>query len=218
MATSIKGKGTENSGESDEQIQVTEYLNNLTAAVSAVPPAMLSNLDMVVQAQPVDVVAITCGQEQLSATPEDFDCNSTDEPAKRSAARSRAEWSAITRGGGKGTAADGALMTDSANSLDLNLQTAGLAFQLRTRAPVSSQLVELTTRLEVALERLREMDGRLGSAVHRIGYLEAQLSEREREIERLQRQSQSQIPATRLQLPAPISASNDLLSATDCDE
>jgi hypothetical protein len=76
---------------------------------------------------------------------------------------------------------------DDANILNLNLQTDGLTFQLQTRAPLAPQLVALTTRLEVVLDRLQETDGRLGQAIYRIGYLEAQLGEREREIERLQR-------------------------------
>jgi methylphosphotriester-DNA--protein-cysteine methyltransferase len=143
--------GTEFSGETDEQ--VAKYLNNLTAAAGAVPPAILNGSTLVDQADRIQMTAVACGGENLSEERDDF---------------------------------------DYANSLNLNLQTDGLAFQLQTRAPLTPQLVALTTRLEVALDRLQETDGRLGNAIYRIGYLEAQLAEREREIEGLRRTSLNQ--------------------------
>jgi hypothetical protein len=77
--------------------------------------------------------------------------------------------------------------SDCANSLSLKLESAGLAFQLETRAALTPQLVALATKLEVACADLKEKDGRLANALYRIGYLEAQLAERERELERLQK-------------------------------
>ncbi len=77
--------------------------------------------------------------------------------------------------------------SDCANTLSLKLESAGLAFQLETRAALTPQLVALATKLEVACGDLKEKDARLANALYRIGYLEAQLAERERELERLRK-------------------------------
>jgi hypothetical protein len=153
---SNSANSTEYSGETDERIQVAQYLSNLTAAASSVPPAVLGSLDAVDQTDHVQVIALNCADESFPPGQDSF---------------------------------------DSANSLSLKLQTSGLAFHLQTRAPLSSQLVELTARLEVALERLAQMDDKLGHAFHRIGYLEAQLAQREREIARFQSDQEKTVEA-----------------------
>ena len=146
----------ENSGENEPRTQLAPYLGNLIRAASAVPTATLRNSDFVEHPP--------SNEETLTVTSKD---EVLPEPAILPIPGDDSDDSGL------------------ANSLHLNLHTNGLALQLHTRAPMATQLVELTTKLAVAEDRLNEMDIRLGAAIYRIGYLEAQLAEREGQIERL---------------------------------
>ncbi len=81
--------------------------------------------------------------------------------------------------------------SEATNSLNLHLQTQGLALQLQTRASLSPQLVALTTRLEFALDKLKETEDRLNTAIYKVGYLEAQLEQKNKEVSLLAEQRQT---------------------------
>ena len=68
------------------------------------------------------------------------------------------------------------------NTLNLNLRTAALSVQLQTKTTHAPVITELNTRLECALSRARDAEERLASAFYRIGFLESQLSEKEKLI------------------------------------
>ena len=69
------------------------------------------------------------------------------------------------------------------NSLQLNLQTGGLAVQLRTQTSVTSQLVELSTKVDILSAQVQQANARLELAWHRVGYLEAKLEYKDLQIE-----------------------------------
>lgn len=75
--------------------------------------------------------------------------------------------------------------SDSADTVQLNLQAQGLVFQMQTRSNLNPVVVELTAKLAVALERIKVMDAQLTQSIYRVGYLEAILTERERQIKQM---------------------------------
>lgn len=70
------------------------------------------------------------------------------------------------------------------NSVQLNLEASGIVMQLHSQSPLT-QLVEVSSKLELVLSQYKECSNRLESAFFRIGFLEAQLEEKQREIEAL---------------------------------
>lgn len=77
-----------------------------------------------------------------------------------------------------------------ANRVQVNLQAPNLAFQVETQMPVSNQIIELSARLSVLSEMLDAAHSKLDNAMQRIGYLEAQVAQRDQIIDLLNRQSQ----------------------------
>jgi hypothetical protein len=71
------------------------------------------------------------------------------------------------------------------NRVQVNLETPGLAFQVQTLIPQNSQVTELTARLEMAITLLRETLDKLEIAHTRVGFLEAQVLQRDQVIEQL---------------------------------
>ena len=70
----------------------------------------------------------------------------------------------------------------NASTMSFNLQTAGIAVQIQTTTPVSLQVVDLTSKLEVVVYKLSETEQRLDAAMRRIGFLEAQLESKSAEV------------------------------------
>ena len=75
---------------------------------------------------------------------------------------------------------------NQSNCVQLHLQTAGLAVQLRTQPSVTS-LIELSTKVDMLSEQLQQANARLEQALHRIGYLEAKLEYKDVQIDVLLR-------------------------------
>lgn len=73
------------------------------------------------------------------------------------------------------------------NSVQLHLQTAGLAVQLRTQSSVMSQLIEYSTKVDILSEQLQQANARLEQALRRVGYLEAKLEYKDLQIDVLLR-------------------------------
>jgi len=73
----------------------------------------------------------------------------------------------------------------SGNSMQVNLQTSGLAFQVRTQTPVNNQIIALSARVELLSAQLEDSQSRLRQSIQRIGYLEAQLEQKQELIEHL---------------------------------
>lgn len=79
------------------------------------------------------------------------------------------------------------------NSVQLNLEASGIVMQLHSQSPLTQlagllakvPLVEVSSKLELVLSQYKECSNRLESAFFRIGFLEAQLEEKQREIEAL---------------------------------
>jgi hypothetical protein len=65
--------------------------------------------------------------------------------------------------------------TSDASSMSFNLQTSGLALQIKTKMAANITVVELKSKLEFALLMLAQTETRLEAAQRRIGFLEAQL-------------------------------------------
>jgi hypothetical protein len=61
-------------------------------------------------------------------------------------------------------------------SVRLNLEAAGLSFQMHTEVPQNLQAIELNAQLQLALAQLKETQDKLENAWCRIGFLEAQLN------------------------------------------
>jgi hypothetical protein len=59
-----------------------------------------------------------------------------------------------------------------------------LSLQLQTQ-PVSVQLIELAAKLDLTTSQLKESQTRLETAFFRIGFLEAQLEQKEQELRTL---------------------------------
>jgi hypothetical protein len=74
---------------------------------------------------------------------------------------------------------------DPTNSVQVNLQTSGLAFQVHTQMPQSNQIIELMARLDLAMSQLKETQLKLENAMQRIGFLEAQVMHRDQVIDQL---------------------------------
>lgn len=68
------------------------------------------------------------------------------------------------------------------NTMSLNLRTAALSVQLQTKTAASGAIAELATKLECATSRVSDLENRLTHAIYRIGFLEAQLAEKDRII------------------------------------
>ena len=64
---------------------------------------------------------------------------------------------------------------DDAGSMSFNLQTSGLAVQIKTKMAANMTVVELQSKLEFALLMLNQTEARLEAAHRRIGFLEAHL-------------------------------------------
>lgn len=69
------------------------------------------------------------------------------------------------------------------SSIAIDIETSGLAVQVQTRLSEDSQLIELATRLDVARTQLCVTQQRLEHALQRIGFLEAQLMQRDQVID-----------------------------------
>jgi hypothetical protein len=69
------------------------------------------------------------------------------------------------------------------NSMQVNLQTSGLAFQVRTQMPVNNQVIDLSARVELLTTQLKDSQSSLSQSMHRIGFLEAQLLQKQELID-----------------------------------
>jgi len=58
------------------------------------------------------------------------------------------------------------------NSMKLNLQAGSLSVQIETKVVASREIIELSTKLDVTMQILRETQEQLCSALKRVGYLE----------------------------------------------
>ncbi|HEY9760454.1 MAG TPA: hypothetical protein V6C97_35170 [Oculatellaceae cyanobacterium] len=65
--------------------------------------------------------------------------------------------------------------SQDASSMSFNLQTSGLAVQIKTKLAANLTVVELQSKLEFALLMLSQTEARLEAAQKRIGFLEAHL-------------------------------------------
>jgi len=81
----------------------------------------------------------------------------------------------------------------SGGSVSVELQATGIALQVRTHLPTHSQILDLTARLDFATQQLNLAQQNLQNAFTRIGFLEAQLQQRDELIEYLSR-TQSTLP------------------------
>jgi hypothetical protein len=72
-----------------------------------------------------------------------------------------------------------------ASTMSFNLQTSGLAVQIQTTTPVSLQIADIASKLELAIFKLSETEQRLDAAMRRIGFLEAQLEYKSAEVSAL---------------------------------
>jgi hypothetical protein len=70
-------------------------------------------------------------------------------------------------------------------SVKVNLQTSGLAFQVHTQVPTNNQIIDLSARVDLLSVQLQECQSRLHEAMHKIGFLEAQLQQRDQIIDQL---------------------------------
>ncbi|HEY9775836.1 MAG TPA: hypothetical protein V6C81_18890 [Planktothrix sp.] len=77
------------------------------------------------------------------------------------------------------------------NSVQVNLQTSGLAFQVHTQMPVSSQIIDLAARVELLTAQLEQAQSQLQKSMHRIGYLEAQLEQQKQLVDHLCKQQEA---------------------------
>ncbi len=77
------------------------------------------------------------------------------------------------------------------NSVQVNLQTSGIAVQVNTQSAMA-KMVELTAKYDLVSGQLKEYTGRLEASFYRIGFLESQLEERQKEIEQLKQKVQVQ--------------------------
>jgi hypothetical protein len=74
------------------------------------------------------------------------------------------------------------------NSVQVNLQTSGLAFQVHTQMPQNNQIIDLVARLDLVVSQLKETQLKLETAFQRIGFLEAQVMHRDQVIDQLCKQ------------------------------
>jgi hypothetical protein len=74
------------------------------------------------------------------------------------------------------------------NSVQVNLQTSGLAFQVHTQMPQNNQIIDLVARLDLVVSQLKETQLKLEGAMQRIGFLEAQVMQRDQVIDQLCKQ------------------------------
>jgi hypothetical protein len=72
-----------------------------------------------------------------------------------------------------------------ASSVQVKLETPGIAFEVNTHVATNNQIVDLSARLDLVLTLLSQSQGKLESALKRIGFLEAQVLQRDQIIDRL---------------------------------
>ncbi len=77
------------------------------------------------------------------------------------------------------------------NSVQVHLQTSGIAVQVNTQSAMS-KMVELSAKYDLVSAQLKEYTGRLEASFYRIGFLESQLEERQKEIGALKEKIQLQ--------------------------
>jgi len=71
------------------------------------------------------------------------------------------------------------------SSVQVKLEASGIAFEVNTQVAKSNQIVDLGARLDLVLNQLSEAQLKLELAHERIGYLEAQVQQRDQIIDRL---------------------------------
>lgn len=71
------------------------------------------------------------------------------------------------------------------SSVQVNLQTSGLAFQVQTQVPQSTMIIELNAKIEILAQQLVATQAKLEDALRRVGFLEAQVLQRDQVIDQL---------------------------------